>query len=100
MGERLYRDEIGAAVERVRQLEEENAELRAEIDRLKDPPPPASPSPTVGAQRARSIGACAMLTGVAFAMLVGTLATSAGGGHYSGSRCFNARTSKRVHTVA
>lgn len=34
MGERLYRDEVGAAVERLAQLEEENARLRAELERV------------------------------------------------------------------
>lgn len=37
MTERLYRDEVGAAVERLQQLEDENARLRAELDRLGTP---------------------------------------------------------------
>jgi hypothetical protein len=34
--ERLFRDDAGAAIERVAQLEEENAQLRAEVNRLRD----------------------------------------------------------------
>lgn len=37
MIDRGYRDEIGAAVERLESLEEENARLRAELDRLDEP---------------------------------------------------------------
>jgi hypothetical protein len=37
MSDRGYRDEVGAAVERLEVLEEENARLRAELDRLDEP---------------------------------------------------------------
>jgi hypothetical protein len=37
MIDRGYRDEIGAAVERLEALQEENARLRAELDRLDEP---------------------------------------------------------------
>jgi hypothetical protein len=37
MMDRGYRDEIGAAVERLEALQEENARLRAELDRLDEP---------------------------------------------------------------
>ena len=37
MSEHLYRDEVGAAVERLTQLEEENARLRAELAQLTAP---------------------------------------------------------------
>jgi hypothetical protein len=36
-GDRGYRDEVGAALERLEQLEEENVALRAELDRLEAP---------------------------------------------------------------
>jgi hypothetical protein len=37
MSDRGYRDEIGAAVERLESLKEENDRLRAELDRLDEP---------------------------------------------------------------
>lgn len=37
MSDRGYRDEIGAAVERLEALQEENDRLRAELDRLDEP---------------------------------------------------------------
>jgi hypothetical protein len=37
MSDRGYRDEVGAAVERLEALHEENARLRAELDRLDEP---------------------------------------------------------------
>ena len=37
MSDRGYRDEIGAAVERLEALQEENERLRAELDRLDEP---------------------------------------------------------------
>lgn len=50
--ERLFRDETGAALERVAELEDENARLRAEIERLRNASStvrvvPRSPSPWV-----------------------------------------------------
>jgi hypothetical protein len=43
--ERLYRDDVGAALERVRRLEQENQALRAEIERIQSGQPPILPSP-------------------------------------------------------
>jgi len=80
----MYRDEVGAAVERLEKLEEENAQLRAELEQRKR----AGRIPA--GQRARHIGACAMLTGVAFAMIVGMLAARGEG------QCHR---TKRVHTA-
>jgi hypothetical protein len=83
----MYRDEIGAALERLEKLEEENALLRAELERRRGPAPPFT-----SAARARSIGACAMLTGVAFAMIVGMLAARS-----DSSRCHTRM--RNVHAV-
>jgi hypothetical protein len=43
--ERLYRDDVGAALERVRRLEQENQALRAEIEDIKAGRAPVLPSP-------------------------------------------------------
>ena len=43
--ERLYRDDVGAALERVRRLEQENQALRAEIEEIKAGQAPMLPSP-------------------------------------------------------
>ena len=42
--ERLYRDDVGASLERIRRLEEENQALRTEIDRIKSGRPLELPS--------------------------------------------------------
>jgi hypothetical protein len=63
MSERGYRDAIGAAVERLETLREENAQLRAELDRLD--------APKRRSARARSAGALVVLSGALFAMAVG-----------------------------
>ncbi len=44
MSEHLYRDEVGAAVERLAQLEDENARLREELARLDAPKKAAASS--------------------------------------------------------
>jgi hypothetical protein len=63
MSDRGYRDEVGAAVERLEKLEEENAALRDELERLD--------APKRLAAKRRSAGVCALLLGVTFAMGVG-----------------------------
>lgn len=44
-GARLYRDDVGAAHEQIRRLEQENQDLRVEIDRIKSGRPLELPSP-------------------------------------------------------
>lgn len=58
MSERLYRDDVGAAVERLEQLEAENAHLRAELARVSTPVPTA-------ALRTRATAAVVLLVTVA-----------------------------------
>lgn len=60
MSDRGYRDEIGAAVERLEALAEENARLRAELDRLD--------APKREAARRRSTRVVMLLLGVVFGM--------------------------------
>lgn len=60
MSDRGYRDEIGAAVERLEALAEENARLRAELDRLDEPKRRTA--------RRRTISLCMLLLGVVFGM--------------------------------
>lgn len=64
MSDRGYRDEVGAAVERLEQLQEENERLRAELDRLDAPKKQA-------AARRRSAGVGMLLLGATFVMGVG-----------------------------
>ena len=50
--ERLFRDEHGAAIERIARLEDENRQLRAEVDRLTNGDPSETPaSPSLGCGR-------------------------------------------------
>lgn len=81
MSEHLYRDEVGAAVERLTQLEEENARLRAELDAL------------VAPQKA---AAQARFTAVGMVLLAGLL-SAAGVGMRAG--CPHEATSKHTHFV-
>ena len=69
--ERLYRDDVGASLERIRRLEEENQVLRAEIDRIKSGQPLELPSP----YRIGTIALC-----IATIAVGATLAFSSGGG--------------------
>lgn len=76
--ERLFRDDGGAALERVARLEDENRRLRAEIARLENGgTPPSPPSNPKGA-------ATVLLLATAAAVLVG-------------SATFSARVSHRHH---
>lgn len=84
MSEHLYRDEVGAAVERLAHLEEENARLRAELARL-----------TAPKQRAATH---ARVTAVTIVLLAGVLSL-AGIGFRSGCPQ-RAATAKRARLVA
>jgi hypothetical protein len=64
--ERLYRDDVGAALERVRRLEQENQGLRAEIDRIKSGQPAILPSPYRIGTIALCIATIAVGTSLAF----------------------------------
>lgn len=76
MSEHLYRDEVGAAVERLAQLENENARLRAELARR-------SPSPH-NDPHARAAGALIVL--LAGALAFAGLSLRGGSCHRGGER--------------
>lgn len=67
-----YRDDLGAALEKVARLEEENRSLRADLARKHEPPRAAPPAPAVHSPSASGIsilGAGAVI-GLAMALLV------------------------------
>lgn len=83
MSEHLYRDEVGAAVERLAQLEEENARLRGELDRLTGP---------------KKAAAHARLTAALMVFMAGALSLAGVG---LGSECpEHAAAAKRARFVA
>src|SRR5687767_4809489 len=84
--ERLFRDEAGAALERVARLEEENRRLRDEVELLRrgaEEPPPLEPPHDRRAgdsPAARAAGACVVFT-VAGSLLAMTM-TMLGASHH------------------
>lgn len=83
MSDRMYRDEVGAAVERLESLQDENARLRAELDRLD--------APKRRCARARYFATVGVLFGVALAL--------AASGFSHGFSCPH-RTSSHRHSFA